>query len=66
MLLWLLSSCDRYVYGGSFTNGDSSLYSEGGLGGQIVTDRNDILFVVFNYRLGIFGHLARASGTLTN
>jgi len=48
-----------YVYGGSFANGDSSMYSETGIGGNIATnDRDDIIFIVFNYRIGVFGFLA--------
>merc|ERR1712166_509815 len=47
-----------YIYGGSFTNGETSFYSEGGLGSNIPAANQDIVMVVFNYRLGPFGYLA--------
>ena len=60
-----------YIYGGSFTNGDTSLYTETGSGGSFPADDEDIIFVVANYRLGLFGYLAtdallNESGTTGN
>jgi len=47
-----------YIYGGSFKNGETSFYSEGGLGSNLPAANQDIVMVVFNYRLGPFGYLA--------
>ena len=46
-----------YIYGGSFMNGDTSLYSDTSVGSNFATDDEDIIFVCFNYRLGTLGRL---------
>mmetsp|Transcript_9945 Transcript_9945/g.23407 ORF Transcript_9945/g.23407 Transcript_9945/m.23407 type:complete len:522 (-) Transcript_9945:629-2194(-) len=46
-----------YIYGGSFMNGDTSLYSDTSVGSNFATDDDDIIFVCFNYRLGALGFL---------
>ena len=44
-----------YIYGGAFQFGDSSLFYNDGLPFSAL---NDVLFVSFNYRVGVFGFLS--------
>ncbi|KAF2162727.1 hypothetical protein M409DRAFT_31813, partial [Zasmidium cellare ATCC 36951] len=48
----LLKPVMVWIYGGSFDGGGSNLT---GYSGQYWSDTEDVVFVTFNYRLGIFG-----------